>query len=299
MEMAQKEILKKNKGRLIIDATCAPADIRYPTDLSLLNEAREKLECMIDDLYEPLKGRMSKPRTYRRNARKDYLSEAKVRKYRKKSLHRAIGKQLRYVARDLRIIERLSTEQGCGQLSSRQQREHHTIQELCRQQQLMYETHTHSVDDRIVSISQPHVRPIVRGKAGAETEFGAKIMVSLINGYSFVDELSWDNFNEGVKLKDAIETFRFRTGYYPEVVHADTIFRNRTNLEFCTQRGIRLSGPRLGRPKIKQLKAQKRLERMCNVCKGYNEPGCHFCRSGNEIASLLLFIFWKKYLLQK
>ena len=177
----------KNKGRLIIDATCAPSDICYPTDLSLLNEAREKLECMIDDLYEPFKGKMTKPRTYRRNARKDYLSEAKVRKHRKKSLRRAIGKQLRYVARDLRIIRRIFTEKDCGQLSSRQQREYQTIQELYRQQKLMYETRTHSIDNRIVSISQPHVRPIVRGKAAAETEFGAKIMVSLLNGFSFVE----------------------------------------------------------------------------------------------------------------
>jgi len=38
---------KENKGKLILDATCAPADIRYPTDLSLLNEAREKLEAII------------------------------------------------------------------------------------------------------------------------------------------------------------------------------------------------------------------------------------------------------------
>ena len=256
--------LLENKGRLIIDATCAPADIRYPTDLSLLNEARKKLERMIDDLHEPFKGKLTKPRTYRRKARKDYLSEAKVRKHRKKSLRRAVGKQLRYVARDLKIIERLSQEKGCERLSSRQQQEQETIKELFRQQKLMHETHTHSVEKRIVSISQPHVRPIVRGKAGAETEFGAKIMVSLIDGYSLVDELSWDNFNEGVKLKDAIEAFRLRTGYYPKVVHADAIFRNRVNLEFCSKRGIRLSGPRLGRPKIKQLKAQKQLERRDN-----------------------------------
>ena len=44
---------KNNRGTLIVDATCAPADIRYPTDCSLLNEAREKLEAMIDDLFEP------------------------------------------------------------------------------------------------------------------------------------------------------------------------------------------------------------------------------------------------------
>ena len=107
----------------------------------------------------------------------------------------------------------------------------------------MYETRTHRIDNRIVSISQPYVRPIVRGKAAAETEFGAKIMVSLIDGFAFVDEISWNNFNEGTKLKEAIETFRWRTGHYPRVVHADAIFRTRANLEYCKQRGIRLSGP--------------------------------------------------------
>ncbi len=55
---------KENKGKLILDATCAPADIRYPTDISLLNEGREKLEAIIDTLYAPLQGIIKKPRTY-------------------------------------------------------------------------------------------------------------------------------------------------------------------------------------------------------------------------------------------
>jgi hypothetical protein len=69
----------KNK-ELILDATCAPADIRYPTDLSLLNEAREKTEEIIDTLYSPLKGTIQKPRTYRIKARRQYLAVAKMRK---------------------------------------------------------------------------------------------------------------------------------------------------------------------------------------------------------------------------
>ena len=55
----------------------ALADIRYPTDCSLLNEAREKLEATIDDLFELSKEQMTKPRIYRKNARKDYLKLAK------------------------------------------------------------------------------------------------------------------------------------------------------------------------------------------------------------------------------
>lgn len=32
-----------NRGNLLLDATCVPADIRFPTDLGVLNESREKL----------------------------------------------------------------------------------------------------------------------------------------------------------------------------------------------------------------------------------------------------------------
>jgi IS5 family transposase len=56
----------KNKGKLILEATCAPANIAYPTDLGLLNEAREKLEHIIDVLHEPHKGKLQNPRTYRK-----------------------------------------------------------------------------------------------------------------------------------------------------------------------------------------------------------------------------------------
>ena len=48
---------KKNKGKLILDATCAPADISYPNDLGLLNQARQQTEKILDSLYEPLKGK--------------------------------------------------------------------------------------------------------------------------------------------------------------------------------------------------------------------------------------------------
>jgi hypothetical protein len=56
----------------------------------------------------------------------------------------------------------------------------------------MYDSHSLSVEDRIVSIHQSHVRPIVRGKSQAKVEFGAKIHVSIIDGISFLDEVSWD-----------------------------------------------------------------------------------------------------------
>jgi len=113
-------ISKINPGHLILDTTCAPADIRYPTDLSLLNEGREKLERIIDTLYESQKGNIDKPRTYRKKARKDYLKTAKMRKTRMKPLRKAIGKQLRYVARDLRATDSLLEQISIETLTPRQ-----------------------------------------------------------------------------------------------------------------------------------------------------------------------------------
>jgi len=123
------------------------------------------------------------------------------------------------------------------------------IGEVYRQQEQMYESGTKRIEDRIVSISQPHVRPIVRGKAGRPVEFGAKISVSLVDGYSFIERMSWDNFNESKDLTGQIEGYRRRFGYYPESVHADKIYRSRENLRYCERHGIRLSGPKLGRPR--------------------------------------------------
>ncbi|NOZ38757.1 MAG: transposase [Planctomycetes bacterium] len=110
-----------------------------------------------------------------------------------------------------------------------------------------YENNSQRVDDRIVSISQPHVRPIVRGKAGRPTEFGAKLLIRVVGGFLFVDRRSLDNYNEGTDLIEQIETFRRRFGCYHESVYVDKIYRTRENRAFCKLHGIRISGPPLGR----------------------------------------------------
>jgi len=96
-----------NRGTLMLDATCAPADIKHPTDLNSLNHTREILETIIDTVHQPLVGTMDKPRTYRKQARKDFLNVSKQRQLKGKTIRKAMKKQLGYVGRDLRIIERL------------------------------------------------------------------------------------------------------------------------------------------------------------------------------------------------
>jgi hypothetical protein len=116
----------------------------------------------------------------------------------------------------------------------------------------MYSNGVHRIDDRIVSIHQPHVRPIVRGKSQAKVEFGAKIHLSLIDGISFLDQLSWDAFNEGSHMMEYIEKYRNRFGFYPKEVLADQIYCNRINRAALKEKGIKLLAKPLGRPSAVQ-----------------------------------------------
>lgn len=245
-----------NRGHLIIDATCAPADIRYPTDLGLLNHAREILEDIIDTLHEPYIGIRRKPRTYRNQARKAYLSVSKQRKAGKNKIRKAVRKQLSYVRRDLSIVERQIADTSLAPLSRKQYRRLLVISELYRQQREMFNGKKHAIEDRIVSIDQPHVRPMVRGKAGSQVEFGAKIAASVVDGFARIEHMQWDNFNESKTLQDSVESYKERYGRYPEAILADKLYRNRENLRYCKELGIRLSGPRLGRPPKDEQKSE-------------------------------------------
>jgi len=244
-----------NQGKLILDASCAPADIRYPTDLNLLNQAREQTENIIDALYEQVKDQIpKKPRTYRRQARKAYLQIAKQRKVNSKKIRKAVREQLGYLRRNLGHIDTLlATGASLSRLSKYLYRNLLVVSEVFRQQQWMFQHHCHRIEARIVSLAQPHVRPIVRGKAGTPVEFGAKISVSCVDGKVFLDHLSWDNFNESGDFQQQVESFRSRFGHYPESVHVDQIYRTRDNRAYCRDRGIRISGPPLGRPAIQDL----------------------------------------------
>ncbi len=153
-------------------------------------------------------------------------------------------------------------------------------------------------------ITQPHIRPIVRGKAGKPVEFerggrcfasslsnhavGAKVSVSCFEQYVFLDHLSWDNFNESGDLKaqierearggflrlcnHAVEEYKNFTGYYPSSVHVDKIYRTRANRAWCKEKGIRISGPPLGRPPKNVSKSTKKQalddERVRNTIEG-------------------------------
>ena len=213
----------------MLNATCAPSNIRYPQDFSFLNEAREKLETIIIRFCKSYG--FSRQRMYRRQARKNYLALAKAKKRSTKKIRATIRKQLAYIRRDIGYLENYM-ESGYAPVS-KEIPILLTIYKLYEQQQYMYKNKMHSVDNRIVSITQPWLRPIVRGKTKAPVEFGAKFDLSLDDsGLGRIEKISYDAYNESTVLIEAVERFRERTGHYPERLLADQIYRTRANRSF-------------------------------------------------------------------
>ena len=267
----------------ICDATVAPQNIRYPQDTSLLDEARRKLETMIDRICQT--NDLEKPRTYRKVAHKNYLSFAKSKRPSEDYVRDTVKKQLQFVQRDLKYIDAF-LQQGYA-LDKRDLDNLVTIRKLYEQQKYMFDNHTHIVENRIVSISQPYVRPVVRGKAHNPTEFGAKLHLSIDErGFARIEHLAFESFNEGPMLISALEAYKYRNGRYPDRVLVDQLYRTRKNIEFCREHNIQLSGPKLGRKpadkemRKKNAKAESRdmtdriqIERFFSTAKRRNGMG--------------------------
>ncbi len=214
----------------------------------MLNTSRENLERIIDVLYNTAVDG-TKPRTYRRIARKKFLNFSKKKRKSKKEIRRGVKAQLQYVRRDLKIINQLLSEPGREKLLSKRDRELlETINKVYEQQKWMYDNKTHSCPQRIVNIFQPWVRPIVRGKDKNKTEFGAKINISEVNGFCRVDTFSWEAYNEGGDVEKQVENYKILYGCYPKVLLADKIFLTRLNRIFLKEKGIEIYGKPLGRP---------------------------------------------------
>ncbi|EFE90296.1 hypothetical protein GCWU000341_03001, partial [Oribacterium sp. oral taxon 078 str. F0262] len=178
-----------------------------------------------------------------------------------------------------------------------------TIRKLYEQQRYRYDNKTHQVSDRIVNLSQPDIRLIMRGKAKSPVEFGAKYDVSVDEkGHARLEKISFTPYHEGSVLKDAVERYRKRTGHYPERILADRIYRTRANLQYSKEHGIRMSGPKLGRPKRTDARATKEgyrdnvdrieVERFFSLDKRCNGAGLIMTRlEETTLSSIALSVF--------
>jgi len=124
----------------------------------------------------------------------------------------------------------------------------------------MYRNKTHRVDHRIVSLSQPYVRPIKRGRAKQNTEFGPKIDASIQDGIIEIERVDFNAFNESTDFQKAVERYKEQHDHYPDEVLADKLYRNRENITFAKERGITIIGPKLGRKPKNVDEKQRRVD---------------------------------------
>ena len=251
------------EARLLVEqAADAGVDAIIVQDFSLLNEAREKTDSMIDILHRQFREKLH-PRTYREILHNAYLNVAKSKRRTAKAVRSLIRRLLCAVKRNLQFVD--SYLARGGNLCKKDLTNLGTIRQLYAQQKEMFDKHARRVDNRIVSISQPYIRPIIRGKAKSPVEFGAKYDVSVDEkGHARLEKISFSAYNECNTLKHALERYRSRTGHYPKRVLVDKIYNTTENREYCSAHGIRLSGRGPGRPP-KQTSEERKIERKDNV----------------------------------
>ncbi len=249
-----------NRGTLKVDATVAPQWVKFPMDTDLLNDCRKSSEAIIDLLWEAECYGSTKPRTYRRKLSEQFL-DFKKRKQPSKSKIRKMSKLLlKSLKRNIAHVERGLDAHPLElrALSKTQYRNFLVIQCVYNQQLEMFNKKKRQVSDRIVSLHQPWVRPMVRGKAGKKTEFGAQVNISETEGYVTFDQVSYNKYNEALYLEDQIEAFRSLYGHYPAAVLADKIYLTRSNRKFMKANEITHYGAPLGRPS-KMSKEEKKM----------------------------------------
>jgi IS5 family transposase len=253
-----------NKGVMQLDATVADQKIKYPNDVDLLNTGRQETDRLIDILCEEYE--LTRPRTYRNVARKQYLNFAKKKNKPFKQIRKARKQQLQFLKRNLKRLDEVIEYVQQQTNSLRLPFEHRDLRLLCAirlmyaQQLQMHNENTNRVDDRIVSIYQPYVRPVMRGKAKHKVEFGSKNGISLQHGYALLEKLSWDAYNECNDLQPAATNYKRMHGHYPEWIVADSIYHTRANKTFCQDNHIKLIGKQLSKRAMSKMTPKERKE---------------------------------------
>ena len=238
-----------HSGSLIIDATCCESEVKYPTDLDVLNDAVEVSARVAKRLG--VKTGSPVPRTCEESARGRFLEIIKKKRKSKSLIRKGINQQLYYLRRHINIIVETvarNSSSCIGLLKQKDQQFIGTCLKVYYQQKEMYDKKIHKCADRIISVFQPHIRPIVRGKSKAKVEFGPKTGVSIVRGFTFIDRYSYDAYNESEDLKVQVDNYVQRFGYLPVKCYADRICLNRANRKLLGDFHIQAAGKPLGRP---------------------------------------------------
>lgn len=238
----------KKGNKLILDTTCIPLDILYPTDIRLLERCRRE----VMRLFQQARRLSLKLlcRTYNRTARKVFVSFSKLGKPNKKTRKRVHKQMFQFVRRNLKQLmdlrHRATRELGpqCHMnpdiwpFLKKLKDAEIKIRTILHQQKLVRRGMM-SIPHRVVSFHKDHVRPIMRGKFPLSTEFGPKVLVALVRGCVYVIQAFQNNVADATLVVPALRWFKTTFGRLPKELLGDRGFYSRVRVRWLTQLGIR------------------------------------------------------------
>lgn len=232
-----------NLDSMCCDATCYESDIRYPTDIKLLWEATDWNYNMLVKLSKILG--VKRPRTKMIKWSRRYTNYSKSKRpsrKEKRALRRGLLKLLYKIDSCLVEIEKVVSAEVTR---SYWQRRHASRTMLDQQWDFFF--HEKKPTNRIVSLDKPYLRPIVRGKEIKKVEFGAKVHKLQVDGIGFIEHISFDAFNEGIRLKKTIWAAQKLFKRKIKVVGADKIYANNANRTYVSNHHIKTDFTRKGK----------------------------------------------------
>lgn len=269
MNKVQKVLIEAWKGKLentnvlMMDATCYEVHLRFPTDVKLLWESCTFLwEEQIPSLCK-LAG-LKLPRSKFKEQKIKQIDFSKKRRVGIKANKKRVKTLLRLLKKGIDAYQSLLNQAKGLHLSEYVSKRFKTIQKVYQQQSYLVVNKTTSVKNRIVSLSQPHIRPIVRGKENKPVEFGIKAHIMQVGGINIVEHHSFEAFNETTRLKHAY--FKHRTLIGPCThLAADGIYPTNSNRRFCSAKKLQTNfvakGKSIKDKNIKKLKSILSVER--------------------------------------
>jgi len=258
-EEATDEDGNPHGGTLKVDATCCDAEVRYPTDSNLLEDGSKLIDRLLDKFCA--RSHTKKPQTHRAEARRAFINLTKRKRKGKKLVSKTKLTQIRCLQADFQIFLDIIGKHSSDLLACFSRHDYKCLQaafKMYGQQKAMFEENTRQCADRIISICQPHLRPIARGKAKSKVEFGAKVGASIVNGYTYIDHLSWDAYNESSDLALQTELYKKRFGVLPKEVQADKLYMGRENRKRIKDSHIECYSRPLGRPPKRRKRPTRR-----------------------------------------
>ena len=259
--------------KLILDTTCVPLDIHYPTDIRLLERCRQALIGLMKEAKRM--GMEVVYRTYSRMARKMFVTFSKLTKPKEKTRRRVHKQLFQFVRRNFKQLEemrevagrllgpRCPTDPVIRRFLQKLKETEITVRTILHQQGLVRRGIVH-IHDRIVSFHRTRVRPIVRGKVPVSCEFGPKILVGVVRGCVYVADAFWNNVADATLAIPGIRWFKTRFGRLPKECLGDRGFYAQWRVRCLTAIGIRVGFQERGKAVEKTATSRRMIrQRLC------------------------------------